>query len=167
MIDHILQFTVPAAYALLPPKMQSPRATAMLLAIGFQESRFTERRQIGGPARGFWQFEAGGGVKGVLEHPSTADVIADVLEQLEYSTTVSPAGVTLRHLAIEHNDTLAFCFARCLLWTVPGALPGPGEADLGWVQYIAGWRPGRPHRATWDAFYAEAWMLVNERTGTE
>ena len=28
----------------------------MLLAIGLQESRFVHRRQIGGPACGFWQF---------------------------------------------------------------------------------------------------------------
>ena len=45
----------------------------MLLAIGLQESRLTHRRQIGGPARGLWQFERGGGVAGVLRHAASRD----------------------------------------------------------------------------------------------
>lgn len=48
----------------LLPSMDSVRARMMLLAIGLQESRFEHRRQLGnGPARGFWQFESGGGVR--------------------------------------------------------------------------------------------------------
>ena len=69
MIDEVHRFIVPTAFALLPPTMRSDRATAMLLAIGLQESRFLHRRQFhNGPARGFWMFERGGGITGVLQH---------------------------------------------------------------------------------------------------
>ena len=61
------------AFALLPPKMDSAAARVLVLAVALQESGFTARRQYGnGPARGYWQFEAGGGVIGVLAHHSTA-----------------------------------------------------------------------------------------------
>lgn len=175
MIDHILRFTAPAAYALLTEKMNSPAATALLLAIGLQESRFTERRQLSGPARGFWQFEEAG-VRGVLEHPRSAPVIANVLERLQYPRIFSPAGVTLRHHAVEHNDVLALCFARCLLLTLPSALPGPVDVERGWDQYVAAWKPGAARdpnrhlaaRERWTPNYAQAWTLVRDhelRTG--
>ena len=67
MIGHILAHTLPAAYSLLPAEMESAEATALLLSIGLQESQFTHRRQVGGPARGFYQFELSG-VQGVLRH---------------------------------------------------------------------------------------------------
>jgi hypothetical protein len=43
--------------AKLLPFMDSPKARVLSAAIGHQESRFIHRRQINGPARGFWQFE--------------------------------------------------------------------------------------------------------------
>lgn len=169
MLPYVLTYIVPAAYALLPAAMQTPAATALLLAIGLQESRFTERRQLGGPARSFFMFEEAG-VKGVLEHPRSAGVIAHVLEQLQYPRIFSPAGVTLRHLAIEHNDILALCFARCLLWTLPSALPGPFDVERGWDQYVAAWNPGAARDATrqlaarerWTPNYLQAWTLVRQ-----
>ena len=57
---------------LLPAAMNTRKARVLMYAIALQESRFTHRRQIGGPARGFWQFERGGGVRGVMTHPSSA-----------------------------------------------------------------------------------------------
>jgi hypothetical protein len=157
VIDHLLRFIIPSGYALLPPKLYSVRATALLIAIGLQESRFEHRRQINGPARGFWQFEAGGGALGVLTHERTEALAKAAIARLKYplETTIAEA-----HEALEHNDTLAFVFARLLLWTVPGALPFPQEPDRAWWQYIEGWRPGRPRRSTWDAFYREAWDFV-------
>lgn len=150
--DHIF----PAAFALLPPEMDSPKAQAMLLAIGLQESRFVHRRQLGpGPARGWWQFERGGGVKGVLTHSTTGPVVTPIVKTLCYEPRASEC-----HLAIEHNDLLACIFARLLLWTVPLPLPEPQDAAHGWAVYLEGWRPGKPHRETWDEFYAHAWELV-------
>ena len=140
-----------ATASLLPPAMDTPAAWAMLFAIGSQESRLDARRQIGGPARGFWQFELGG-IRGVLQHPASQPLIHAVLDRLDYDYLPDTS-----YTAIEHNDVLAFAYARCLLWTEPGALPARGDAAEGWRQYQDGWRPGAPRRATWDAFYAQAW----------
>jgi hypothetical protein len=144
-----------ATCALLPATWDTPAAKAMLIAIAMQESRWDERRQIGGPARSFWQFELAG-IRGVLSHKASRPVIESVLARLDYD--VAPA---TSYTAIEHNDVLAFAYARCLLWTIPQALPGPGDAATGWAQYIEAWRPGKPHRHTWDAFYKRAWELAN------
>lgn len=158
MLFHTFAHTIPAAYSLLPDKMQSPEATALLLAIGLQESRFEWRRQLPkGPARGFWQFERGGGVVGVLDHPSTKNHAVKVMDSLRYALSLDSYAV---HSALEHNDVLACCFARLLLWTLPRALPGRLDVSLGWHQYEAAWRPGKPHIQTWPKNYAMAWALV-------
>lgn len=159
MIEHARYYTIPAALSLLPPHMRGDRATAMLLAIGLQESRFLLRRQTGGPARGFWQFETAG-IAGVLHHEQTANVIGAVLDHLRYNSHDEAPYVLF---AVEDNDVLAAAFARCLLYTLPSQLPGEADAADGWDQYIAGWRPGRPRRESWDAFYAQAWALTRER----
>ena len=156
MIQHIRAYTLPAAYSLLPPQMASSAASALLLTIGLQESRFLHRRQLGGPARGFWQFERGG-IAGVLHHQATAAPIQDALNSLRYTFDRS---ATTCHGLVENNDTLACVFARLLLWTEPSALPQPDEPSKAWDQYLATWRPGRPHRATFNAFFAQAWGLV-------
>lgn len=156
MIDHVLAYTLPAAYALLPQGMRSQEATALLLAIGLQESRFTHRRQVNGPARSFWQFEIGG-LRGVLHHQASRPALLEVLASLRYPPDRDPA---LTFVAIEHNDTLAACCARCLLWTLPGPLPGPGEPAEGWRQYLEAWRPGRPVHETWYGHYTMAWSAV-------
>lgn len=143
-----------AAALLLPPKLDTQAAWAQLYAIGRQESRLDARRQIGGPARGFWQFEKGG-IQGVLNHPASQPLIFSVLDALDYDRLVDTS-----YTAIEHNDVLAFAYARCLLWTLAGPLPGPGDPDTGWAQYTAAWRPGTPRRQTWNAFYAEAWQAA-------
>lgn len=150
--------TIPAAYHVLPERMASPEATAMLLVIGLQESKFAHRRQVRGPARGLWQFERGGGVAGVLTHRNTAHTIRNVLEALRYPADMDDYKC---HTAIEHNDVLACCFARLLLWTLPDALPGRLEVERGWSQYLRSWRPGRPHMETWAGNYSLAWALVS------
>jgi hypothetical protein len=103
---------------LLPAKMANQEAKAMLYSIGMQESRFIHRRQVGGPARGMWQFEAGGGVAGVLSHSATKGIIHDVLDQLQYDRTVATS-----YEAIAHNDILACAYAR--------AATGPQECRRG------------------------------------
>lgn len=168
MIDRILRYTLPAAAELLPPAMmKSPRAWAMLLAIGLQESKFLDRRQVVdkakmtfGPARGFWQFERAGGTAGVLHHPKTRDVAIGVLRELRYPNIHSPRDA---HYVLHDNDLLACCFARLLLWTVPGALPTRDNPLDGWRQYLEGWRPGAPHPRSWDGYYREAWDRVENR----
>jgi hypothetical protein len=158
MLHYVRDFILPAAYALLPTEMGSQAASAMLLAIGLQESEFEHRHQVGGPAHGFWQFERGGGVHGVLAHSATAPHIDKILRLLKYNVSTGDC-----YTAIEHNDVLAACFARLLLWTVPRPLPGADEADAGWQQYLDSWRPGRPHYSTWATYYEMAWQLVERR----
>ena len=143
-----------AVCTLLPTKLDSREAKAMMIAIAMQESRWDERRQIRGPARGFWQFELAG-IRGVLGHRASKPLIESVLTKLDYDLRPETS-----YIAIEHNDVLAFAYARLLLWTVPDPLPGPGNAAGAWAQYIDAWRPGKPHRHTWDDFYSQAWGIA-------
>jgi hypothetical protein len=154
-VDYVQGAVIPAAMWLLPEKMDTQEARAELLAIGLQESRFEHRKQIGGPAHGFAQFELRGGVRGVLTHAATRPVILPILEELQYEPVAQDC-----YEAIVHNDILAMVFARLLLWTLPGPLPRRDDPEGAWDQYIAAWRPGKPHRDTWDAFYDQAWALV-------
>ncbi|HJP61259.1 MAG TPA: hypothetical protein VJ865_14725 [Gemmatimonadaceae bacterium] len=155
----LFQYVLPAAYDVLPPEMQSDEASAMLMAIALQESECSHRRQQPhGPARGFWQFEAHGGVVGVLRHPITGPLARRALVALCYSTSLTARDI---HALIEHNDTVAAVWARLLLWTVRGALPGPENPNEGWRQYLSGWRPGRPRPATWNGNFTRAWALID------
>ena len=166
MIQLIHAHILPAALSLLPPEMDSPNARALLLAIGLQESRFQHRRQIGGPARGAWQFEYGGGILGVRTHPATDGHLSAALNKLCYAPDASQEAL---YKAIEHNDVLAAVMARLLLWTLPDALPGPQDAGKGYSQYLQAWRPGKPHSFTWPDNYRQAWDLVipfAENTGS-
>lgn len=161
LAPYVYQYVLPAAFAVLPDAMDSIPAEAFLIAIGLQESGFQHRAQLGGPARGFWQFERAGGVRGVLTHRATKGHIERACHALRYSTHIAGALADIElHAAIQHNDILAACFARLLLWTLPDALPAKDEPELAWQQYLSGWRPGKPHPETWDAHYAQAWQLV-------
>lgn len=162
LIDHIRRRSIPAAFDLLPARMASPEAVAMLLAIGLQESAFRARRQGGhgttpgaGPARGFWQFERFGGVKEILTHSVTGPIIRPIAELCLYAPTPETC-----HAAIEHHDVLAICFARLLLWVDPRALPPATDPETGWRIYLANWRPGKPHPLTWPANFRSAWAYV-------
>lgn len=154
-----LELALAPALRLLPVNMGSPSAAAMVLAICLQESRLINRRQIGGPARGYPQFERSGGVRGVLTHAASKSAAAWVCRTLDY-----PADADAVYVAIEHNDVLACAFARLLLWTLPRSLPGSDDPDEGWNQYIAAWRPGQPHRPSWNELFEQAWQLVVDRT---
>ena len=142
--------------SLLPPKMDSTEAKAMVLAIGFQESKFEHRRQMNdGPARGYWQFEQGGGVRGVLNHPATERYIKVFCQKFDI-----PWYPLECWNAIEYNDVLACAFARLLLLTAPWSLPGPTAVEEGWKQYLWCWRPGMPRRDDWPDNFIKAWQLV-------
>jgi hypothetical protein len=150
-LDEISARAIGPALALLPATMDTSRARIMLLVTGLQESRFLYRRQIGGPARGFWQFEQGGGVYGAMRHQASRGY----LEQL-CARRVVPFEARAIWTAIEHDDVLAAGLARLLYWTDGKPLPSIGDASAAWDLYYRTWRPGKPHRQTWDAFYTEA-----------
>lgn len=150
-LDEVITQIFPRAFQLLPPRLDTVEARLLLLAIGRQESRFVYRQQVEGPARGFWQFEQGGGVRGVLMHPSTTTLAAEVCEARQVQGN-TPAV----YRAIEHDDVLACCMARLLLWTDPHPLPGVDDVEGAWAYYVECWRPGKPHHKTWSQFHNEA-----------
>lgn len=152
----LIDLGIAPALRLLPPAMDSPAARAQMLATAMQESKIAARRQLpSGPARGFFQFERGGGVRGVLTHPASRAHAAAVLRRLTYRVDAAVA-----HAALEHNDVLAAAFARLLLYTLPAPLPRRDEPDEGWRQYLAAWQPGKPHARTWSRYFAQAWEIV-------
>jgi hypothetical protein len=134
--------------------MDSIEAKAMMFAIPMQESRWDARRQIGGPAHGFAQFELSG-IRGVLNDKASQPLIRSVLDRLDYDYKPETS-----YAAIEHNDVLCLAYMRCLLWTIHDPLPEQGNAEEGWIQYLECWRPGAPRHATWAGFYAEAWKMA-------
>ena len=151
-LDQILRTAVEPALAWLPPKMTSIEAKVELLTIGLHESLFEHRRQMGnGPARGFWQFERGGRVKGVMTHPATRDLAR---------AACAAHGVPFDGMAVwnalEHNDVLAAIFARLNLWWSPGALPRVTETDKAYALYLFTWRPGKVHPELWPARHLAA-----------
>jgi len=137
----------------------SDDARRLLLTIAQQETGLRARYQSSpatapGPARGWWQFEQGGGVAGVLSHPRSQALAKAVCDTC--SVVVQSAAV---YRAIEGHDLLATCFARLLVWTDPHPLPT--TATAGWDCYMRLWRPGVPHPDTWAGFWSIADRTVS------
>lgn len=170
LLQSILRHAVEPAFRILPPPLDSPQARVMLLAIGLQESRFMHRFQkvvghpyVKGPARGFWQFELGseasrGGVWGVCLHDASRFWVWHLCGK---------RGVPFRpdaiHQAIETDDVLAAGLARLLLFTDRRPLPAANAPhEEAWQYYLHNWRPGKPHRHTWDEFHSAAVAQIME-----
>ena len=128
---------------LLPAKFDGLPARVLLVAIGLQESGFATRQQRGGPARSYWQFEQGGGIRGVLTHKATS-AWARALCGLR---AVAPIESDV-YAAFLVDDLLACAFARLLLFSDPAALPPLGDAKGAWELYLRTWRPGDYDRGT-------------------
>lgn len=133
-------------------------AQRFIVAIAMQESgpQLNARYQGSpaaspGPARGWWQFEQGGGVTGVLNHATTKPLAAKICD---HCAVVAQPAAAWRSL--EGHDDLATMFARLLIMTEPRALPK--SAAEGWSQYLNLWRPGKPHENTW----AGNWQTADE-----
>lgn len=150
-LDEIMRTAIEPALALLPASMDSRQARLELLNIGLQESRFLYRRQVNGPARGFWQFEQGGGCRGVVAHPAARAPMRAVCKArgVEF-------GVGSIYSNLDIDDVLAAGAARVLLFTDPAPLPDYDDAQGGWDLYVRVWRPGHPRRESWDAFRMQA-----------
>lgn len=157
--EFFLAYPLRGALSLLLPVMDSAEARAMVIAICLQESKLVARKQLNGPARGYAQFEQGGGVTGVLTHPATMAQTKVVCAALDVAPTTT--GI---YNALEENDILVAALARLLLRTIPDPLPGKDNPEIGWQQYVAAWRPGKPHRETWNVNFAHAWAVVEAGT---
>lgn len=157
-LDPVLS-AIDAALAWLPPAMTSPEARVQMVAISLQEDPEQLRaqrvivagRERKGPARGLWQFEQGGGVKGVLTHAASRFWARKACEWRGVDSTPAAAW-----RALETDDVLAAIFARLLLFTDPKPLPATDDADGAWRYYVRNWRPGKPHPKKWPASHAKA-----------
>ena len=154
MIETLKSYVIPAALELLPEKMNSPEAKALLTAICLQESGFKHRRQVGGPALGLLQWELPQ-VGLVLRHEVVGPLARNVLAALLYEPGNPPHERI--HAAMEHNDILQCAFSRLLLWPDAAPLPQRGDVQGSLATYLRVWRPGRARPDTWPANYAQAW----------
>ena len=156
-LDQVISKILNPGLAQLPLSMDSPKARLMMLTIGLQESKFLHRAQVlngggKGPARGFWQFERGGGVKGVMNHHATTGHAHRLCAERGVPWDASAVWAKL-----ETDDLLACGFARLLLYSDPKPLPEIDDVNAAWELYAErAWRPGKPHRETWDGYHAAA-----------
>lgn len=138
-------------------------ARRFVLAIALQETSLAHRRQVvsggveNGPAASFWQFEQGGGCRGVLTHPASAEKMRAIC--VAFNVLPTPAALWE---AIRYNDVVAAAAARLLVRTLPSALPA--KMEDGWAQYVAAWRPGKPHADAWALNWRNASVAVGLRT---
>lgn len=151
----VLDRIIEPALRELPSRMTSDAARIMLLAIGHQESAFAHRAQVGGPARGLWQFEVAG-VTGVMRHPRSSSETRRWCEL--HDVPFTPMAI---YRALRIDDIFACGIARLYLWTDPKALPGRGDENAAWSCYLRIWRPGKPSRMRWEQSYPAAVETVS------
>ena len=154
MITLWKNYIYPAAMELLPEKMNSPEAKALLTAICLQESGFKHRKQIGGPALGFFMWELPQ-VGLVLRHEVIGPMALKVLADLAYSVGAPPFEKI--HDAMQHNDVLQCAFSRLLLWPDAAPLPKRGDVQGALAAYLRVWRPGKPRPLEFPGNWAQAW----------
>ncbi len=172
-VTQVAREAIAPALLMLPPRMSSPEARLIMLAICGQEADFHHRWQVVdrsrpgamGPARGLWQFERGGGVRGVLTHPASRPH-AEALCAMRRV----PAAIDAVYNTLHVDDVLAAGFARLLLWTDPAPLPAVGDVEAAWKLYLRTWRPGvytrgtedqrSKLRAKWAGYYNDARMTL-------
>lgn len=152
-----LQLDIEAGLALLPVTMRTAHGKVLLYATSRQENPKRLPKQVGGPAVGDYQFESGGGVRGVLEHPSTSALAASVCK----ARGIAASRLTV-YEALQTDPVLAAAFARLFYYTDPGRMPAVGDEQGAWEVYLRTWRPGafkrQPEelRAKWAKSYNDA-----------
>jgi len=152
-----LKLDIAAGLALLPAKMDSLAASILLYCTNLQENPKRLPQQVGGPAVGDYQFEKGGGVKGVMTHHAVADLTRSVCTQRQVAFVAGSV-----YEALKTDPILAAALARLLYYTDPKALPDVGDESETWALYLRTWRPGayarQPEelRAKWKKNYALA-----------
>lgn len=175
LLERIRAESIRPALALLPAAMSRnlPQVEVLMLAATRQEAPNREQCQLPvrpgkcGPARGIWQFEEGGGVRGVLRHAATRQAAIDLCHALGVEPTVEGVFAALPKA---DGDVLDAGFARLLFWTHPRPLPALGDVQGAFEYYLATWRPGAWSRGSkkqraelrekWAANYAAALAVV-------
>lgn len=159
-----LQLDIEAGLELLPAGMCTAQAKVQLYATSRQENPKRLPKQVGGPAVGDYQFESGGGVRGVLEFdsPTVRKAVADVCR----ARGVAPSRLSV-YEAMQHDPVLAAAFARLFYYTDPGRLPAIGDEQSAWELYLRIWRPGafkrQPEelRCKWSKSYRDAMVAYD------
>ena len=152
-----LKTDIAAGLALLPAKVDSLDASVLLYATNRQENPQRLAQQVGGPAVGDYQFEKGGGVKGVMTHKASVDLCRAVCTARKVAFDAGSI-----YQALKTDAILAAALARLLYYTDPKALPTAGDEAGAWALYLRTWRPGayarQPEelRAKWKKNYADA-----------
>lgn len=123
---------------------QQRERSVLLLAIAIQESGLTHRRQIGGPARSWWQ----------IEPPTCADCLDRCPPVLGFARELG-LYPNIEN-ALELSDLFACAVAAGILRLTPGRLPDVGDEAGAWKYYIKAWRPGKPRPERWAEAYREA-----------
>lgn len=141
------------------PMGSRDEAKVLLLAIALQESGLQDRRQIGGPAAGLWQFERAG-ILGVATHQATRQLAAHACRTFLVVPVVREV-----HDALEYHDMLAAIFARLLLYSDPEILPANEAAA--WDLYLRCWQPGRPRPHHWAVSWHGASDAVSRFSDTQ
>ena len=162
----------PLAFLSLPPALESKDAWRFLIAIALQEGRFDVRMQYGGgPARGWFQFERIGVAevalnrhsKRLLQDSLSGLGLAPLAEALNGPVAVRNDAIDTLYQGLAFSESVAVVVARLALWRLPKALPGESDVEGAWVQYAVDiWRPGKPHRETWNSCWEYACKLVDE-----
>lgn len=154
---YIRDIVMPAAFQMLPYKMATRPALAFVLAAGYQESNLEHRKQIGGPALGFWGFEPGQDKAwdGLLSRGDTGETLRIILKYMSYSEDTKAD-------VLRHQDILAAVAARLLIWTHASPLPKEHEIEGGYRQYDWLWRPGEKRHEDWRESWKMGWKLAAE-----
>lgn len=157
-LSNVVETVLTPLFKLLPAYLDSQAARVLLLSIGLQESGFSARRQLNGPARGFWQFEIGG-VRGVWEHHLSSEPLRLLCRDRDCS--FDPQAIYPR---LEDDDVLAAGVARLLLLTDSAPLPAIDDVGASWGYYQRNWRPGKPRPGDWPKNHADALAEVRSET---
>lgn len=105
----------------------SPAAEELLLGIAAAESEFRHKRQIGGPALGYFQIEP-------ATHHDVLDNFVSFRPPLKGALDALLIGAVGRDMQIATNDVYAAAVARLVLWRAPERLPNQGDV-AGYARY--------------------------------
>lgn len=134
----------------LPPAMNTPQSRLMLMAAAGQETGWANRTQVGGPARGFWQFDMTA-IVDLLGNSVTGSLVLAACALWDV-----PGDAPTIYEAIAWHDPLACHMARLLFLADPAPLPAVGDAAGAYACYTRNWRPGVERPAAWALVYAQA-----------
>lgn len=151
-----LRTDIAAGLALLPANMDGLPPSILLYCTCLQENPKRLPKQVGGPAVGDYQFERGGGIRGIM-NPAFKTVFAAAQSACAQRDVEFTAAAIYE--ALKTDPVLAAALARLLYYTDPKPLPAVGDESGAWALYLRTWRPGayarQPEelRAKWKKNY--------------